>query len=164
MNLSSIAAAQEQELTDIQKAVRRLELDITNSIGRTIRDELGDVQAAISSDGSTNLTLTVIRPGLPLEFGAVDLARIDYFYSDNILWRRTWAVLDRVPDTEYFDSIVLSGLEGIRFSFMSSSWLEYWPENEDPFSMNKLPRAIRFELDLGSSRSIDRIVLIPNQS
>ncbi|MEM7469351.1 MAG: type II secretion system minor pseudopilin GspJ, partial [Pseudomonadota bacterium] len=107
----------EAEFSTIQKAVTTIERDLKSAITRSIRDELGDDVAAMRLAPDNALELTRKRPGVPIEFNLVDMVRVDYVIVDGILSRRVWDVLDRVPETGYEETVLLSDLDDVSWSF-----------------------------------------------
>ncbi|MEM7469051.1 MAG: type II secretion system protein GspJ, partial [Pseudomonadota bacterium] len=77
--------------------------------------------------------------------------------------RRVWDVLDRVPETGYEETVLLSDLDDVSWSFYRNGWVEFWPLANDPFSQSRLPRAVKFTLSFADGRTIDRIIMIDHQ-
>ena len=162
MTAEEVLVNNEIEFGVLQKAINLIDRDVKNALTRRVRDELGDHIAAMrSSEGM--LEFTRHRPGVPLEFSRVDMVRIDYVFSDNSLWRRTWDVLDRVPQTGFEERQILSGVDSVTWQFYQGSWLEYWPRANDPFSQSRLPQAVRLIVNLQDGRRVERVILIENQ-
>ena len=152
----------ELEFAALQKTINLIDRDLKNAVTRRVRDELGDHVAAMrSSEGM--LEFTRHRPGVPLEFSRVDMVRIDYVLSDNSLWRRTWDVLDRVPQSGFEERQVLTGIDSVSWEFYQGSWQDYWPRANDPFSQSRLPQAVRLIVNLQNGRQVERVILIENQ-
>ena len=156
--------AHEDAFAELQAAIMLIEADVENLAARSIRDELGDRVAAFDSKGQMEVGLTRFRPGLPIEFEPSDLLRVNYFVENNQLVRRAWSALDRTPDTPYQDRVLLSDVSGINWRFMAASWSNYWPENDDPVSMRRLPRAVEVTISLGDGRSVTRLMRVINES
>ncbi len=146
----------------LQTAINLVERDLKNALTRRIRDEFGDHVAAMQSSESS-LEFTRFRPGIPTEFSLVDMVRIDYVFSDNTLWRRTWHTLDRVPQTGFDERMVLEGVNSLSWEFYRDNWQDFWPQASDPFSQSRLPRAVRLTVNLENGRHIERVILIENQ-
>ena len=161
---ATIAEAQEKELIENLAAVTVIENDLLNIVPRSIRDELGDRVAALSKGQADQLELTRKLPGIPPEFSRVDLKRVDYIFRDNALWRRSWAVLDRLPSTDSQEQRLLSGLSGVSWEFYSGGWQSFWPSNDGPVGLEQVPKAMRVKLEFENGRHIERVVLINNEA
>lgn len=154
----------EQIFASIQSGINLIEADFQNLAPRPVRDEFGDPVAAFNAPGETDIELTRHRPGLPLEFGLVDLIRVDYYLDGNQLVRRSWEVLDRTPDSRANERILLDGVSEISWRFLGNGWTSYWPLNRDPLSARLLPRAVEFSIDFEDGRNISRLVAIVNKN
>jgi general secretion pathway protein J len=158
-----VLANREDEFARLQTAINLIELDIKNAVARRIRDELGDRVAAMRSFENQGLEFTRQRPGIPIEFSLVDMVRVDYVLADNVLLRRAWDALDRVPQTDYAEREILAGVESLSWQFYQGGWQNYWPRANDPLSQSRLPRAVKLVVDLEDGRSVERVILIENQ-
>lgn len=163
MVAEEVLSNREDEFALLQTAINLIEQDLKNAITRRIRDELGDHVAAMKSAENMGLELTRQRPGIPIEFSSVDMVRVDYVLAGDVLSRRTWEALDRVPQTEYAQREVLAGVASLSWQFYQNGWQDYWPRANDPFSQSRLPRAVKLVVDLEDGRSVERVILIENQ-
>ena len=156
--------AREEIFSSVQTAINLIEADLENLAPRPIRDQFGDPVAALSAKGETDIELSRHRPGLPMEFGLVDLMRVDYFIEDNQLIRRTWEVLDRTPGSFANERVLLDDVSEISWQFLANAWTNYWPLNRDPLSAKRLPRAVEFSIDFEDGRNITRLVALVNKN
>ena len=161
---ATIAETQEKELIEKLAAVTVIENDLLNIVPRSIRDELGDRVAALNKIQADQLQLTRRLPGIPQEFSQVDLKRIDYTFRENALWRRSWAVLDRLPNTDSQEQKLLSGLNSVTWEFYSGGWQAFWPNDNDPIAIEQVPEAMRVRLEFKNGRHIERVILINNEA
>ena len=156
--------AHERIFAAVQSGINLIEADLQNLAPRPIRDQFGDPVAALNARGESDIELSRHRPGLPLEFGLVDLMRVDYFIENNQLIRRSWDVLDRTPVSQATERILLNGVSEITWRFFGNGWSVFWPLNRDPLSARLLPRAIEFSIDFEDGRSISRLVTVVNKN
>lgn len=162
MTSEAVLADRVAEFSSLQNAINLIERDIKNAVTRRVRDEFGDHVGAMRFENEV-FEFTRHRPGIPPEFTLVDMVRIDYVLTDNTLWRRTWDVLDRVPQTGFEEQKVLGGINGLTWEFYQNGWQEFWPRARDPFSQSRLPQAVRLTVNLENGRSVERVILIENQ-
>ena len=154
----------QQAFGHLHTAIRLIEEDILNLAARPIRDEFGDSVPAFVANGEAEIGLSRYRPGLPLDFGLVDLIRIDDFLDNNELVRRSWDVLDRTPDSNSQDRVLLDGVERVSSRFLGNGWIRYWPLNNDPIAEKLLPRAIEISIDFLDGRNVTRLIAVVNKS
>ena len=102
---ASITAAESQQLqaqqiVDIQLPLTVLERDIRNAVARPIRDEYDDRVEALVGGAFNDYLLVLTRRGWdnPRELSRGELQRVRYQLLDDVLWRESWSVLDRVSE------------------------------------------------------------------
>lgn len=144
------------DLVELQRTHRLFQQDLSQAVPRTIRDEFGDSLAAMmTEDISWGMALELTRTGLsnPLNKNRSSLQRVRYFFDGENLVRRVWKHLDRAPEAEYQDQIVLSQLEKWQFRVLSDQkWLDSWPSGSEG-STTTLPNAIEVKLVLKNDRA-----------
>ncbi len=136
-------------LTDLQRGLRWLSVDIATAVSRPIRDEFGGFANAI--DGSVDsIELTrnsIIKLDLS-SFGESDageqldsegqqqqseLLRVRYQVEEDSLVRIHWPSLDRSESAEAESSVVMKSLEGLQFRYYykpnegAGKWYSSWP-------------------------------------
>jgi general secretion pathway protein J len=99
-----------------------------------------------------------------------DLERIGYRYSEGVLYRLTWPVLDRAPTTEPAQTELLRDIEKFEVKFINpnatssfNQWLPVWPQlaaGGAPVSLTELPRGVKVELKLKDHDEITRLFVI----
>ena len=153
------AEVQAERLAELQKVFTIMGRDIEQAINRPVRGNYAygpaDKEAPLkgSEYGSSILELT--RTGLsnPMKMKRSRLQRVGYVLSEGDLVRQSWFVLDRIPDTEPYESVILSEVESVQLQFMNDQyqWRPSWPENTattqspSPFVM---PRAVEVIVEL----------------
>jgi len=142
-------------LVELQRAKRLLQQDLTQVVPRSIRDEFGEVLPAVmSEDVNWGVAIELTRAGRsnPLEKDRSNLLRLRYFFDGEKLIRRTWKRLDRAPEAEYLDQVVIDNVKTwqVRF-FNDNNWLDSFPTDIDE-SVTNLPSAIEVTLSLTDDR------------
>lgn len=116
-------------LAESQKAYMRLRDDFQQLRVRTIRDALGDPQAALV--GSALGVVEFTRGGWSNPLGAPRsaLQRVAYQLEDGDLLRLSWRVLDRAQDSEPVRIVLLRQVEDLQWRFLDAQrqWQGYWP-------------------------------------
>lgn len=156
--------AVDAEFASLHRAIMLIEADLSNAITRGVRDEFGDDVAAMRLAADGVLEFTRKRPDIPLEFSLADMARVEYALDGGVVSRKVWEQLDRVPDSKFEQRDLMSGVQGISWEFYQNGWQDYWPLRQDPLSRTRLPAAVRLTLALDNGRSLQRVILIGNQS
>lgn len=163
-----------EKLAEMQLAFTFLERDIQQASARTVRDESGELLAAMMWDDLLDPQMEFTKYGYPNPTGRPrsNLQRVKYQLSDGKISRHTWAVLDRAPDSESFPQVVLSGVENFTAEFLDGEmgqWHTKWPVNPlggditQP-DMEKLPQAVRLSVDIKGWGRIQRLFLIAKKT
>lgn len=171
--LNSVLKAREvisdesSRLASVQRGFVRLSRDFSQISPRAIRDNFGDVQAAIQTSTDTyNYTYkdaesaeTVVAKATGLiaftEAGKrllpgqkrSSLQRIAYAVHENSLLRLNWSVLDRAQDSKPYISVLLSGVEKLKFRFLKADgqWLDSWTLDDAALQERPLAIEVSFE-------------------
>ena len=143
-------------LVELQRAQRLLQQDFSQVVARTVRDQYGDVLPAVMSENmSWGTAIEVSRTGRanPLEKPRSNLLRLRYFFDGEKVIRRTWKQLDRAPEAEYLDQVVLNDVKTwqVRFLNGEKQWRDSWPEELDD-TKTTLPNAFEVKLSLDNER------------
>lgn len=123
MMLSSFIKAKERtqehsvRLAQLQRAMLIIERDFEQVSPRPIRDEVDELAPAMM--GGSNGSVEFTRSGWNNPTGAPrsELQRVRYDFEEGKLWRSSWLVLDRAPDSKPQRIAVLSNIKefGIRY-------------------------------------------------
>ena len=122
-----------QRLTDIHRAMHAIQRDIMQLTPRPVRDEFsgpGDQPLRalmIGTDGALEFSRDGWRN--PLGLPRSEVQRVAYRWEDDKLIRGYWLVLDRAPDSEPIQQVVLEGVQQIEFFALDINANEYsfWP-------------------------------------
>ncbi len=154
-------------LENLQRTVRFLHNDFSQAYPRSVRDELGrgQVPALVSGRGA-DLSITLTRSGWrnPAGNNRGHLQRVQYRYNEDeqILYRDTWQVLDRVLGAEPRERVLLEDLREFEIEFLDAAgnWVQDWPEANSA-GYTSMPRAVRYRLTTADFGDVARIVEIP---
>ena len=131
------------ELNTLQKTMLILSRDLQQVLPRSIRDEYGDYQPALSSKNEFYL-LEFSRNGWrnPMDDPRANIQRVAYELSDQKLIRHYWTVLDRSQDAKSVSKTLLEDVNSVSLRFMNESggWLDEWPGEDDSGSSFDLAR------------------------
>ena len=145
----------------VQKALHLIESDIQFAVRRGVRDALGGKVAAMLG-GTDEQLLQLTKAQKPYGEGN-NLVRIHYRYTDDVLQRQVWPVLDRLPEHEGVTADLLSGLQKLEIRFLGvDEWHATWPiGTRADESEAALPRAVELKLELADGESYRRVFSIP---
>jgi general secretion pathway protein J len=159
------------KLSDLQRTIMFLSRDIEQIVPRSIRDNYGDRQDALSTaDHFYALKLT--RTGLNnlfVQHPRSDLQRVGYSLDDDKLVRSYWTVLDRAQNSEPVRQDLMKGVISIKFTFMQENgqWTDIWPTDDMINSAkglaryNTLPKALKMVIDTKDFGKIERLYDLP---
>ena len=173
---ASITAAESQQLqaqqiVDIQLPLTVLERDIRNVVARPIRDEYDDRVEALVGGAFNDYLLVLTRRGWdnPRELSRGELQRVRYQLLDDVLWRESWSVLDRVSEEAGQQRTrLLQGVRDIEIAFLDSAssgasrsplggeWLDEWDMPQ------RLPAAIKIQFEVEGFGEVARVISIPS--
>ena len=173
---ASITAAESQQLqaqqiVDIQLPLTVLERDIRNAVARPIRDEYDDRVEALVGGAFNDYLLVLTRRGWdnPRELSRGELQRVRYQLLDDVLWRESWSVLDRVSEEAGQQRTrLLQGVSDIEIAFLDSAssgasrsplggeWLDEWDMPQ------RLPTAIKIQFEVEGFGEVARVISIPS--
>ncbi|PID55059.1 MAG: type II secretion system protein GspJ [Gammaproteobacteria bacterium] len=133
-----------ERVRELNRALRLIDRDLRQLVARPVRDEFGEMEAALrgASDSLGGLSFTragwsnsQLRPRSTQQ-------RVRYVVEENTLWRESYAVLDRAPDTEVQRVALLENVQSMELKFLeqleslqlldggagidSSDWLDSW--------------------------------------
>lgn len=151
-------------LSELQRTALSLGNDLRQASGRGIRDEYGDSRPPLMGppEGSDieGIRLELTRAGYPNPLGATrsHLQRVAYTLEENTLYRLTWSVLDRAPDSLPHRARLLGAINTLSLRFLDSdnNWHDQWP----PFQSQgaaPLPKAVEVTLELDDWGDITRL-------
>lgn len=156
-----------QRLEAIQRTIRYLDSDLMQAAPRPVRDLLGDgYEPAIRSSYTSEYALEVTHGGWtnPAGMPRGTLQRSAYRIEDGELIRYHWRVLDRTINNEPIATVLLDGVEGIEFRYLTTDGegSEQWPPTgvTGPAGFRLRPRGVEVVLTLTDEGEIRRLVEI----
>jgi len=163
-------------LFSLQSSMWIISSDLNQIVGRSILDEYGEVQPALTSlvPGEV-LSFTTSKFNSTLIGDGVSLQRVSYVMEDyngansfkTALYRYIWPVLDRTTNTEPVKQLLLSDIEYVEFSFIGDGgdFHTHWPSNADidrssqrdvDIDANPLPKAVMMTVAILEIGKIER--------
>lgn len=151
-----------ESMGSLQKAVLVMTRDFRQITARSVRDEFGDNQPAVSTRND-EYKLVFTRTGWrnPLGDMRSNLQRVAYQLDDGVLKRYHWQALDQAQDSKPIERELLRDVEEFNFRFMNDSggWVDEWPPEADASGTtssgqddmqvyNRLPKAIAIRMNL----------------
>jgi len=151
-------------LAQLQLGMNLMQRDIEESVERPIRNEYGDSQAAMTSDGFSGLLLELTRGGYanPMKLPRSDLQRVGYQLEEEKLYRLTWPTLDRAQNSEPRRQLLFDGVKEFDLVFFDQAMERHtrWPPQatagKDKVT-TPLPKGIEATLELDKWGKLRRL-------
>jgi general secretion pathway protein J len=158
-------------LADLQRTFVFIQRDLEQIVARPARDELGDLQSALLSDGEGGMEFTRtgwMNPLATRPRGA--LQRVRYRLEDDRLLREYWDHPDRQAGSEPVSSTLASGVQSLKVQYLFREgnadyvWHDSWPlpvDQEKPPLLRRLPLAVAIEMEttqFGAMKRFFRVV------
>lgn len=144
---------QSQALQQLQFGVQLMQWDLTQAVGRSIRDGFGGSEPAMRGGDASDVMLAFTRGGNALlpEHPGSELARIRYRWVDDQLVRDQVTSLDAMNPAQVTSVPLFDGVSEVQLQFLGPGEVEntVWPpanvdQGED--SSASLPAAVRLHL------------------
>ncbi|MEM8844231.1 MAG: type II secretion system minor pseudopilin GspJ [Pseudomonadota bacterium] len=155
---------QTNQLQAVQLTLKYLERDINQIMSRTTRDQFGDSQPALLSDGENELNFTYSGWRNPTGLSRSNIQRILYRIDDNNnLVRNSWNRLDGAIIEDAREVILIKEIENIQWEFIdtNSNDQDQWPPLTAEANTTLMPRAIAVNLNVSPFGEINRIFTLP---
>ena len=169
-----------QRSYEINRAWMIISRDLRQFVPRPVRDEFGDTEPAMLGGRAARYALAFTRAGWfnPNEVARSELQRVDYRVEDNALWRDSYAVLDRAPDTQAQSVKLLDNVESLDTAFLGAlsevrpgddgvaletrNWSENWvADTSTPDASLPPPVAVELRLYLEDWGEMRRLYALP---
>ncbi len=166
--------------SDMNRAWMIISRDIRQFVPREVRDEFGEREPAMLGGPAARYALSFSRGGWhnPNGLPRSHLQRVHYLVEEEALWRETWPVLDRAPDTpaqrvkllegvEEFEVLFLPSLDQLQLDTEGSSldtrgWAENWvTDTSVPDAELPPPVALEIRLHLIDQGELRRVYALP---
>ena len=165
---------------EINRAWMIISRDLNQFVARPIRDEFGQEEPALTGGPAARYALSFTRLGWhnPNDQPRSYLQRVNYRLEDGALWRDTYAVLDRAPDTQPQEVKLLDGVEYLELLFLptiaqaqatgdsleleTGNWPDSWAAEPGlPGSELAPPVALEITLQLDDWGEMRRLYALP---
>jgi general secretion pathway protein J len=185
-SLSSALAAVEsirvtaQRTYEVDRAWMIISRDLGQFVARPVRDEFGEVEPAMLGGAAARFPLSFTRTGWhnPVGNRRSSLERVNYRVEDGALWRDSYPVLDRAPDSAPRQVRLLEDVEVLELVFLGAltevestgrgieldtrGWQGSWvSDTSAPDAELTPPVALEFRLQLGDLGEMRRIYALP---
>jgi len=154
-------------LQAIQRTVRYLSSDLTQTSPRSVRSELGDTQMpAIMSSLTSEFAIELTHGGWrnPVGLPRSTMQRTAYRLEEDELVRYHWNVLDRTYANEPVATVLLDNVESLLFRFYTDNGesSDVWPPQSalGGTGIRLRPRAVEIVLSLPNEGEITRLLEI----
>jgi len=154
-------------LQSIQRAMRYLATDLSQSAPRPIRSELGEsFEPALETSLGSEFVIELTRSGWgnPAGLPRGTLQRVAYRLEEDKLVRYYWTVLDRTYANEPLAIVLLDDVQSLFFRYYQANGeaSEIWPPlgAQGSAALRSRPRAVEIVLSLTDEGEITRLLEI----
>lgn len=120
-----------KRLQQVQQTVSVISRDFLQLMPRSVRDEYGNLQPAISTTNNIDHLVEFTRGGRsnPANLLRSTLVRVAYQFDDEKLLRLQWPQLDNAPGVVVRETTLIDNLENVTVRFLDEKgvWREQWP-------------------------------------
>ena len=157
-----------QRLKQLQQTVSMLNRDFSQIVQRPIRDDRGNQQSSLTAGNNIDYLVELTRGGRssPPALLRSSLVRVAYRLEEDKLVRLQWPQLDRSPNSEARETVLIDNVESmsIRFLAQNKEWQQQWPPLNAPAATAEgepatpeRPAAIEIVLQLNDWGDIRRL-------
>jgi general secretion pathway protein J len=169
-----------QRTYEMNRAWMIISRDLRQFVARPVRDEFGQVEPAMVGGAAARFALSFTRGGWhnPNGLPRSNLQRVNYRVEDGALWRDTYPVLDRAPETQAQQVRLLEGVEVLELVFLGDlgaaeregrgltldtrGWQASWiADTSAPDLELSPPVALEIRLELEDVGELRRIYALP---
>jgi general secretion pathway protein J len=158
-----------QRISELNRAWILISRDLNHFVGRAVRDEYGQLEAAMRGGVKLADGISFTRGGWhnPNQQLRSNLQRVHYRLEDDVLWRDSYATLDRAAENEPQRARLLTGVDDFQLAFLGQSveirgddldtedWPDNWAVNQVSGGAVAPPQALELRVqlqDLGEVR------------
>lgn len=161
INVQSRTERSAERLRNLQMSLVIMSRDIEQTVNRPILNTAGKEEPAFQG---TSHGFIFTHTGLANPTGMLAksaLERTQYSWSDHVLSRITWAVLDEAPSSQSHTRQLLTEVDEAHFEYLDKEgrFQNTWPLQGD--SSQILPRAVRVYLTIENWGTITQLYVIP---
>lgn len=162
MRATAQQATSHARLAAVQRSLQALASDLEQAQSRPVREGYhGSVESALRGGGGAPLPLEFTRAGWrnPAALNHGPMQRVAYAVVDGDLVRSVWRVLDRAPDSQPTQRVLLTEVSAFEVAFLAGDdWVPDWPPAGDGVVSGELPRAVRVSFMVEGEGRIERVV------
>jgi general secretion pathway protein J len=172
VGLSAVLKARErsnvqvQTMQQMQLAFLIMKQDINQMVARPVIDNTGNqIPALVEHAHYIEFTRAgYVNPLMQLKRST--LQRVAYIFHQQQLIRRTWPVLDRAPETQPSDRVLLTHLQNINFAFLADNkqFTQIWPATTVTAGQNtntQIPKGIKIDFTFNKLGTLTYLFLVP---
>ncbi len=154
---------QTQQILQLQLTLLILQQDFSQMVVRPIVDNTGN-QSPAFLEQPTYIEFTragYLNPLMAEKRST--LQRVAYLFKNHQLIRRTWPVLDRAPETQVSERILLKNISTLQFTYLTqeNQFTPSWPPPARELNNNKhLPKAIKMDFTFTKLGQLTYLFLI----
>ncbi len=132
INTQTTVKQHSERMAEVQRALWWMEQDLIQLAPRGVQDGLGSILSAYEYRADLGLELTRIAE-LPTPRALGGLLRVGYQLNDDTLYRLTWSVMDRAPDSNVKRVAILTGVKRFELRLLNEKdqWVTSWPLEVD---------------------------------
>jgi len=132
VNVQTQVQSHSLRMESVQRAVWWMEQDFIQTAPREINDGYGSKLPAYQYRPDLGVEMTRIAE-FPTPHTSGGLLRVGYRLEDNTLYRLTWSVIDRAPDSLPKKTAILTGVKRFELRVLGSDdqWVTSWPNETD---------------------------------
>lgn len=164
----------------VNRAWMIISRDLHHFVARPVRDEFGELEPALLGGPAARFPLSFTRSGWhnPNDYPRSNLQRVSYRVEDGALWRDSYPVLDRAPDTRAREVRLLEGVEYLELGFLGTlgevqtvgdtvsletrDWRDSWvADTSAPDIALEPPAALELRLQLEDWGEMRRLYALP---
>lgn len=151
-----------QRLSDLQRGMNVLQRDILQLTNRAVRDQFGDPLPSVILDDELLLEFTRRGWRNPLGQTRSELQRVAYDLREDKLYRYYWTVLDRGPESEPLEQVLMEGVLDVEFAGVDGNG-DQWPQpGWNPADPGQRLAAISVRLDVEPFGELTRLWEVPD--
>jgi general secretion pathway protein J len=154
----------DQRLSQFQRAMNRLAMDLQQLALRRVRNAYGDpVPVLVGDKNAEESFLSFTRQGKrnPANLPRSEMERVTYKLNDNRLIREQWVVLDLALDDQVIERELIDGVKRFEVEFFfDDEWLDSWPATDvggASAAYYEVPQAVKVTIEFDDLGEIIQI-------
>ena len=163
VELAEATGERSAALAAVQRALAVVERDVEQMVRRPVRDEMGDLGAAVAIGDATLIEFTRQGWQNPLDKPRTTLQRVAYAQRDGKLLRLYWPVLDRAPGSAPVAQVLLDGVSEAAFVGHDDAGQEHrhWPASAASDAAGVDLAGVELRLKTATFGRLARLWLVP---